>query len=42
MVYKVSGAAIGFAIFGDPLITPTMKYLNCNYPGWMQVLEPKK
>lgn len=42
MVYKGIGLAIGFAIFGDPILTPGLKWLNRNYPSWPQLLEPKK
>lgn len=41
MVYKGTGAAIGFAIFGDPIMTPSLQWLDRNYPNWMQLLEPK-
>ncbi|KAI9653333.1 MAG: hypothetical protein M1829_001318 [Trizodia sp. TS-e1964] len=41
MVYKGLGFAIGFAIFGDPILTPSLKWLNRNYPNWMELLEPK-
>lgn len=42
MVYKGIGAGIGFVLFGDPILTPAMDWLNRNYPTWMQQLEPKK
>jgi hypothetical protein len=42
MVYKGTGAAIGLALFGDPILTPAWDWLNRNYPTWMQQLEPKK
>jgi hypothetical protein len=42
MVYKGIGAGIGFALFGDPIITPAWQWLNRNYPNWMELLEPKK
>ncbi|KAB5518140.1 hypothetical protein GE09DRAFT_978386 [Coniochaeta sp. 2T2.1] len=41
MVYKGIGAGIGFALFGDPVLTPAWHWLNRNYPTWMQLLEPK-
>lgn len=41
MVYKGIGAGIGFVLFGDPILTPAMDWLNRNYPTWMQQLEPK-
>jgi hypothetical protein len=42
MVYKSMGFAIGFGIFGDPILTPSLQWLDRNYPGWTQLLEPKK
>ena len=42
MVYKSIGFLIGFGIFGDPILTPSLQWLNKNYPGWIQLLEPKK
>lgn len=42
MVYKGTGAGIGLALFGDPILTPAWDWLNRNYPTWMQQLEPKK
>lgn len=42
MVYKGIGAGIGFVLFGDPILTPAMDWLNRNYPTWMEQLEPKK
>jgi hypothetical protein len=42
MVYKGIGAGIGFVLFGDPILTPAMNWLNRNYPTWMEQLEPKK
>ncbi|KAH8904517.1 hypothetical protein BR93DRAFT_899550 [Coniochaeta sp. PMI_546] len=41
MVYKGIGAGIGFALFGDPILTPAWNWLNRNYPHWMEQLEPK-
>ncbi|KAG9240270.1 hypothetical protein BJ878DRAFT_304250 [Calycina marina] len=41
MVYKATGFAIGFLIFGGPIITPALERLNRDYPGWLQALEPK-
>jgi len=42
MVYKSTGFAIGFMLFGDPILTPSLQWLNKHYPKWMEVLEPKK
>ncbi|KAK0124803.1 hypothetical protein ONS96_008684 [Cadophora gregata f. sp. sojae] len=41
MVYKGTGFAIGLGIFGDPLLTPALKWLNHNVPNWVELLEPK-
>lgn len=42
MVYKGTGFAIGFGLFGDPILTPAMEFLNRKIPNWMELLEPKK
>jgi hypothetical protein len=42
MVYKGMGFAIGFGLFGDPIISPGLKLLNEKFPRWMEMLEPKK
>jgi len=39
-VYKATGAVIGLAIFGDPVLRPSLEWLNRNYPGWINILEP--
>ncbi|TGO53672.1 hypothetical protein BOTNAR_0289g00120 [Botryotinia narcissicola] len=41
MVYKGIGFLIGFGIFGDPILTPSLQWLNQNYPSWKELLEPK-
>ncbi|PQE09162.1 Proteasome subunit beta type protein [Rutstroemia sp. NJR-2017a WRK4] len=41
MVYKGIGFAIGFGIFGQPILAPSLQWLNRNYPNWMELLEPK-
>jgi len=41
MVYKGTGFAIGFGLFGDPVISRGLTWLNENYPNWMELLEPK-
>ncbi|PQE27948.1 Proteasome subunit beta type protein [Rutstroemia sp. NJR-2017a BBW] len=41
MVYKGIGFAIGFGIFGQPILAPSLHWLNRNYPNWMELLEPK-
>lgn len=40
-VYKATGFAIGFVIFGDPVITRSLEWLNTNQPRWLETLEPK-
>ncbi|KAI0397905.1 hypothetical protein F5Y17DRAFT_412697 [Xylariaceae sp. FL0594] len=37
----VKGATfgIGFGFFGDPVITPGLRWLNTRYPNWQKVLE---
>lgn len=42
MIYKATGFAIGLGIFGDPVLTPSLEWLNRNYPKWVELLEPKK
>ncbi|TGO21385.1 hypothetical protein BPAE_0223g00140 [Botrytis paeoniae] len=42
MVYKGIGFFIGFGIFGDPILTPSLQWLNQNYSNWKEHLEPKK
>ncbi|THV43998.1 hypothetical protein BGAL_0773g00030 [Botrytis galanthina] len=41
MVYKGIGFFIGFGIFGDPILTPSLQWLNQNYSNWKELLEPK-
>ncbi|KAJ5771735.1 hypothetical protein N7520_002264 [Penicillium odoratum] len=41
IVYKGTGLAIGFAIFGDPLLTRTMAWLKRNIPNYMELAQPK-
>jgi hypothetical protein len=42
MVYKGTGFAVGFGLFGDPIISPGLKFLNEKLPRWKEMLEPKK
>jgi hypothetical protein len=42
MVYKGIGFAVGFGIFGGPIFTASLEWLNRKYPNWMKLLEPKK
>ena len=39
MVVKGMGFAAGFGFFGDPIITPTMDYVNTNFPHWQRYLQ---
>ncbi|KAI9732272.1 MAG: hypothetical protein M1818_007591 [Claussenomyces sp. TS43310] len=41
MVYKASGFAIGFIIFGDPILSRALAWLNQHFPDWLQMLQPK-
>ncbi|CZS88422.1 uncharacterized protein RAG0_00177 [Rhynchosporium agropyri] len=41
MVYKGAGFAVGLGIFGDPVLTPALEWLNQNYPNYLEMLEPK-
>ncbi|KAF7959421.1 hypothetical protein EAE96_001040 [Botrytis aclada] len=41
MVYKGVGFVIGFGLFGDPILTPSLQWLNQNHPNWKELLEPK-
>jgi hypothetical protein len=39
MVLKGTGFAMGFAFFGDPIITPSMRLLNSAFPHWAKALQ---
>ncbi|KAK2623524.1 hypothetical protein QTJ16_007078 [Diplocarpon rosae] len=41
MAYKGAGLALGLGIFGDPLLTRGLQWLNQKYPDWVQLLQPK-
>jgi len=41
LVYKGTGFAIGFGLFGDPIISRGLELLNAKFPAWMEMLEPK-
>ncbi|KAK5188541.1 hypothetical protein LTR92_011426, partial [Exophiala xenobiotica] len=41
MVYKTTGLAIGFVIFGDPILTPSMAWFKRKVPNYMELAEPK-
>ncbi|EKD20123.1 hypothetical protein MBM_02075 [Drepanopeziza brunnea f. sp. 'multigermtubi' MB_m1] len=41
MVYKAAGLAVGFGIFGDPVLTPALQWLNRTYPNWLELVQPK-
>ena len=38
-VIKSTGFFVGFGFFGDPILTPTLHYLNTNYPNWTDHLQ---
>ena len=42
MIYKGTGFAIGFGLFGDPIITRGLKFLNEKFTRWKEMTEPKK
>lgn len=39
MLLESIGFGLGFAFFGDPVITPTINYLNTHIPHWQRYLE---
>lgn len=42
LVYKTTGFAIGFGLFGDPIISRGLEFLDVKFPNWLEMLEPKK
>jgi len=41
MMYKGTGLVVGLSIFGDPVLTPALEWLNLNCPSWLELLQPK-
>lgn len=39
---KMAGLLTGFLIFGEPLVSRGIKYLNRYYPNWPQLLRIEK
>lgn len=39
MLLKGIGFGAGFGFFGDPIITPSMNYINKHFPNWQRYLE---
>lgn len=39
VMLKSVGFFAGFGFFGDPVITPTLHYLNTNYPNWTKLIQ---
>lgn len=39
MLLKGMGFVVGFAFFGDPVITPTIRFLDRRIPHWQRYLE---
>ncbi|KJY00519.1 hypothetical protein TI39_contig323g00052 [Zymoseptoria brevis] len=39
MIVKGVGFGVGFGIFGDPLITRGLEFLNSKFPRWQKLLE---
>ena len=42
IAFRMSTFFFGVGFFGQPLISPTMSWLNQNYPKWKNVFEIKK
>jgi hypothetical protein len=42
MVYKGIGFAVGFIIFGNPILRPMMAWFKRHVPNYMELAEPKK
>ncbi|KAL7943991.1 hypothetical protein V8C42DRAFT_94301 [Trichoderma barbatum] len=39
MLLKGLGFGVGFVLFGDPIITPALQFLNRTYPRWEKFIE---
>ncbi|KAI0425745.1 hypothetical protein F5Y09DRAFT_334701 [Xylaria sp. FL1042] len=39
MAVKGASFGVGFGFFGDPIITPGLRWLNRQYPHWQKILE---
>lgn len=39
MLLKGLGFGVGFIIFGDPIITPALQFVNRTYPRWQKFIE---
>ncbi|KAI1346702.1 hypothetical protein F5Y01DRAFT_297132 [Xylaria sp. FL0043] len=39
VVVKGATFGVGFGFFGDPIITPGLRWLNRQYPHWQKILE---
>ncbi|KFA54417.1 hypothetical protein S40293_04327 [Stachybotrys chartarum IBT 40293] len=39
MMMKGTGFGVGFAFFGDPIITPALAFINKTYPRWQKYVE---
>ncbi|KAI0803485.1 hypothetical protein GGR55DRAFT_700028 [Xylaria sp. FL0064] len=39
VVMKGASFGVGFGFFGDPIITPGLRWLNRQYPHWQKILE---
>lgn len=42
MVYKGIYCLVGFVVFGDPMLTPTIAWLKGNVPKYEELAQPKK
>lgn len=39
MMYKGATFGIGFGLFGDPVLTPAINFMNQNFPNWPKLLR---
>ncbi|KAI1008089.1 hypothetical protein K3495_g131 [Podosphaera aphanis] len=40
-MFKLVSFGLGFIFFGDPIITPALAWLDCQFPDWTRILQPK-
>lgn len=41
-VYKILGLMMGVILFGQPILDPTIRWLDTRFPCWRQALLPKQ
>ncbi|WP_411021306.1 DUF3292 domain-containing protein, partial [Salmonella sp. s29923] len=39
MLLKGLGFGVGFVLFGDPIITPALQFVNRTYPRWEKFIQ---